>query len=283
MSATSCGFYTRLQMLFMKFFRASLLCLLLGLVASPTFAQKGLKFGGFFLPQASVLYNADNFDLDEDLYQDEILPGMAGGLLFGYHFNDIIGVRLNVMYSQEGGRYSARRDFSGRDNFTTRLEYLKVPLMVGFNTDPLFNKIMFSAYAGIQANLLTKAFTYSSNPVYVAPTPEGSYRVPATKDLYQWWTYSGVLDLGVDIFLTQKAVLNISFRGDVGLTDSEDKTATYQFRTGGSSGTNEYWDWARADGATAETFSVNAGILFGLTYTLGEGTGVSPTGAAPIN
>ena len=46
----------------MKFSRISLLCLLLGLIASPTFAQKGLKFGGFFLPQASVLYNADDFD-----------------------------------------------------------------------------------------------------------------------------------------------------------------------------------------------------------------------------
>lgn len=283
MSATSCGFYTRLQMLSMKFFRASLLCLLLGLIASPTFAQKGLKFGGFFLPQASVLYNADDFDLDEDLFQAEALPGMAGGLLFGYHFNDIIGVRLNVIYSQEGGRYSARRDFSGRDNFTTRLEYLKVPLLVGFNTDPLFNKIMFSAYGGIQANLLTKASTYSSNPVYVAPMPEGAYRLPATRDLYQWWTYSAVVDLGVDIFLTQKAVLNISFRGDLGLTDSEDKAATYLFRNGGTSGTSEYWEWARGDAANAETFSVNAGILFGLTYTLGDGTGVTPSGAAPIN
>ncbi|MDP5169268.1 MAG: PorT family protein [Bacteroidia bacterium] len=254
----------------MKLLRTSLVCLMLGLGMVPALAQKGLKIGGFFLPQASVLYNEDDFNLDEDEYQMEILPGMAGGLLFGYHFNDIIGVRMNVIYSQEGGRYSARRDFSGRDMFTTRLEYLKVPVMVGFNTSPKNNKIMFAAYAGVQGNMLVRGYTYGSNPVYVAPSPEGAYRLPSTKDLYEQWTYSAVLDMGVDIFLTRKATFNLRVRGDLGLTDSEDKSVSYLYRDGGASDSNLYWDWARGANAKAETYPLNVGLLFGLTYTLSK-------------
>lgn len=266
-----------------KILRSVFLCLIVAAMAAPASAQQGIKVGGFFLPQASFLYNADDAALDEDLFQRELLPGMAGGLVFGYHFNDIIGVRMNLIYSQEGGRYSARRDAFFRDDFTTRLEYLKIPIMLGFNTDPLFNKVMFSAYGGVQANILTRAWTYSSNPVYIPPTPEGAYRLPSSRDQHAFWTYSAVVDLGVDIFLTQRAVLNISFRGDVGLIDSEDKAATYLFSSGGESGAANYWDWVRGGNASAQTLSVNTGLLFGLTYTLGKNVSVIPSGPEPIN
>lgn len=256
---------------------------MLAITLAPATAQQGIKVGGFFLPQASFLYNADDAALDEDLFQREILPGMAGGLVFGYHFNDIVGVRMNLIYSQEGGRYSVRRDAFYRDDFTTRLEYLKIPIMLGFNTDPLFNKVMLSVYGGVQANILTRAWTYNNNPVLIPATPEGAYRLPSARDQHAFWTYSAVLDLGVDIFLTQRAVLNIGVRGDAGLIDSEDKSSTYLFTSGGRSGAGNYWDWSRAGNASAQTFSINAGILFGLTYTLGKEVSVTPSESEALN
>ncbi len=258
----------------MKLQRACLLCLILGLGMPAVMAQKGLKIGGFFLPQTSFLYNEGDFNLDEDLYEIEFLPSMAGGLQVGYHFNKIIGIRLNVIYSQEGGRYSVRRDFDERDDFTTRLSYIKVPFLIGFNTSPVNSKVQFAMYAGIQGNMLTRASTYFSNPTYLAPSPEGAYRLPATRDLYEQWTYSAVLDLGVDIFLTPNTAFNLRMRGDLGLTDSENKDASYQFASEGQFASAPYWEWQRTARAGAnaqpqtETFPLNVGLLFGVTYTV---------------
>ncbi len=251
------------------------------MVAMSASAQKGLKLGFFALPQTSVLYNQDDMDLDDELYQLEVLPGMAGGLVFGYHFNDVFGFRMNAIYSQEGGRYSARRDFSTDDFFTTRLEYLKVPVMLGFNTSPLFNKVMFAAYAGVQGNLLTRANTYYSNPAYLEPRPAGAYRLPSTRDRYETLTYSAVLDLGMDVFLTRRAVFNLRLRGDLGLTDSENKAASYQFTEGGSSGTAPYYEWLRGSDAKAETSPLNLGLLFGFTFTLGKDAVALPVAPLP--
>ncbi|MDX2284138.1 MAG: outer membrane beta-barrel protein [Bacteroidia bacterium] len=234
-------------------------------------AQKGLKLGAFVQPQFVYLYNADDLNLDLDQYRPEPLWGMSGGVTFGYHFNRFIGFRLQGMYSQQGGSYSSRRSVSGRTTYVTRLEYLKVPLMLGFNTNPDNRKTVFALYGGIQANLLTRAFTYNDNPVIALPLPENITDFPSTYATYRAATYSIVGETGIDVKLPpDNFVLNIRLRADYELTDTENKDASFRLTQGGTTTRQNYWTWARGISRDAETFGLTAGLVIGVTYTFGQ-------------
>lgn len=249
-----------------KLFLTLTICALGGVLM----AQQGLKVGAFVMPQASYLFNSQDIDLGDDLHRIELLGGMAGGVMVGYNFNDIVGVRANVIYSSEGGRYSTRRDISTRNNYTTRLEYLKIPLMVGGNTSTLNRKVVFSLYGGVQLDFLTRANRYNDNPAFEAPAPENVNNIPSTSETMAAFNYSAVGDVGVDIYLTPDAVLNLHIRGDYGLADSENKDASLKVREGGVTSDVKFWDYTRGAAAIAETHSLNVGLLIGVTYTLGQ-------------
>ena len=235
------------------------------------YAQQGLKIGGFVMPQAVFLLNDTDLALDDDAYQVEFLGGMAGGAVVGYNFNDFTGLRLNVLYAQEGGKYSSRRDIRSRNNFVTRVEYLKIPLMVGFNTQPLDNKLMFTLYAGGQIGFLTRAFSYDDNPAYDPGIPDNISNFPSTYETYKTFNYGLVGDLGVDVYLTSETVLNLHLRADYGLHDAEDKNASFLLTEGGTTTDTDYWTWRRAGtGGPGETNALNIGLKIGITYTIGS-------------
>ena len=244
------------------------------LYAGTLSAQKGLKVGGFALPQAVFLLNTDDQALPNEEYKQELLGGMAIGGLLGYSLNDRVGIRLNLIYSQQGGRYSDRRDVSNRTNFVRRLEYLKLPIMLGMNTNPNENKVSFSFYGGVQMALLTNAYMYNDNPSYILPVTDVVGDFPTPYETYQAFHYSVVGDIGADIKLSPRNfVLNIRLRGDYGLIDAEDKSVNIIRRTNGNTYEQKYWESAefgRGLDANAETFNFTLGLLFGLTYSFGE-------------
>ncbi|MEZ4828143.1 MAG: outer membrane beta-barrel protein [Bacteroidia bacterium] len=250
-----------------RYLHLSIVCLLFA--ATPAFAQKGLKVGGFALPQTVFLFNADDQALDEDIYRQELLGGMAAGAVFGYNFNDFVGFRLNLLYSQQGGKYSSRRDVVLRNSFVRRQEYLKLPLMLGVNSDPE-RKVAFVFYGGVQLDLLTKAYSYNDNPAYELPIPDNYTNFPSEYETYRALHYSVVGDIGTDIKLSPRNfVLNLRIRGDYGLVDSENKDASFRLTSNGFTRDQKYWEWVRGATANAETFSLNVGFLVGLTYTFG--------------
>lgn len=236
-------------------------------------AQKGLKLGIFGVPQAVFLYNADDLSLDEDFYRLEPLWGMAYGVNFGYNFNNYLGFRVNALYAQQGGAFSALRDIENRTTFVTRLNYVKLPLMLGFNTNPTNRKIIFTMYGGMQLNFLTGASEYSSYPTLTAPLPDNVSEYPRTIDLYEPLTYSAVGEIGLDIQLPpDNFVLNLRLRADYSFVDAENKGATYRVTENGSTSRVRYWEGVRG-GITrrADTYAMSGGLLIGVTYTFGPG------------
>ncbi|MEL6252406.1 MAG: porin family protein [Bacteroidota bacterium] len=229
-----------------------------------SFAQEGFKLGGFFMPQGSVLLNQDDMDLAEDVYQTEVLGGVAAGAIVGYNFNDNFGIRANVMYSQEGGRYTDKRDEFFRNEYVTRLEYVKIPVMIGYNADPFNNKVMLSLYAGPQISFLSRGLAYNDNPEFDPGVPDNFSNFPSTFSTYDDINYSLVGDFGVDIYLTPEAVMNLHLRLDYSLNDVEDKEVSYQLTENGSTTTVPFWSSSRA-----ETNALNVGLLVGITFTIG--------------
>lgn len=240
--------------------------------AGSVFGQKGLKLGGFVVPQAVFLFNADDLGQPEDVYRQELLGGMATGVNFGYNFNDYVGFRVNLLYSSQGGKYSDRRDVVLRNNYVRRQSYIKLPLMLGFNSNP-DRKVAFVFFGGAQVGLLTRAYSYNDNPAYELPLSDNINKFPTEYQTYQTLHYSVVGDVGTDIKLAPRNfVLNLRIRGDYGLIDSENKDASFLLSTGGLTREQNYWEWVRGATANAETFSLNIGFLIGLTYTFGDPT-----------
>lgn len=239
-----------------------------------TFGQKGLKLGGMAMPAFSVLYNADDSRLDGDIFQYEPLIGMSAGAVLGWNPSDNFGIRLNVLYSQAGGRYSARESFVDRINYTTRLEYLKVPLMFGFHTSSFRRKLMFSFYAGGQMNYLVRANQFNDNPAFEPPLPDNVTDYPDAYAQYEALTYSAVADFGLDVFLVDDFTLNVHLRAEYGLTDAENKGISYRLTENGQ--TNEVLFYPRS---RATTNAVSVGLVIGVTRTFGarQNTGIPGT------
>jgi hypothetical protein len=240
------------------------------LISGALYAQQGLKIGAFVLPQNSMLLNADDAGLSDDAFQYELLGGMSGGLVAGYNPVEYFGIRLNVMYSQQGGKYSVRSGVETRDAYVTRLEYLKIPLMIGFNSGFTNNKLIFSLYGGVQAGFLSRAYTYNNSVAYEAPLPENYTNFPTVSNRYERFDLSAVGDIGVDVALTYNMVLNLHLRGDYSLQDAEDKTQEFRITEGGATRNQKYWEWARGLTKNAETRNLTTGLLIGVTYTFGQ-------------
>jgi hypothetical protein len=237
-------------------------------------AQQGWKVGAFAQPQFVFLYNLDDIELEPEVYSPEALWGMAGGLVLGYNFNDYIGFRVNGIYSQQGGAYVEGRglDLVTDTRFVHRLEYLKVPIMLGFNTNPTNRKVQFSMYAGMQVGFLSDAYLYNDNPLYSLSISEEISRFPTGKELYNSIDYSIVGEIGLDIQLPpDNFVLNLRLRGDYSIQDIENKNATFRITQSGQTRNEAYWPWARGLTRNADTFGLTAGLLIGVTYTFPTG------------
>lgn len=241
-----------------------------------TFGQKGLKLGGMAMPTVSLLFNTDDTNLDADLFKYQPLVGMSAGAVLGWNPSDNFGIRLNVIYSDAGGRYSARESFVDRINYTTRLEYLKVPLMVGLHTNSFRRKLMFSFYAGGQLNYMVRANQFNDNPTFEPPLPPNVTDYPDAYAQYEALTYSAVADFGLDVFLVDDFSLNLHLRTEYGLTDAENKGITYRLTENGQ--TNDVLFYPRTRSATT---AASVGIVIGLTRTFGtkQNTGIP---GAPI-
>ncbi|MEL6592342.1 MAG: outer membrane beta-barrel protein [Bacteroidota bacterium] len=236
-------------------------------------AQQGLKLGGFLLPQASVLLNSQDQSLDDDVYRLAILDAMAVGVSFGYDFNDYIGFRLNPQYSLQGGKYTDRRDIDTRNSYVTRLEYLKVPLLLHFNSNPVNHKTVFVFEVGASIGLLTRARMYDDNPAFNPGLPDNISDFPSVRETFMPFTVNLTGGIGFDVRLDYDMQLNLRLVGDYSLQDVEDKGATYRLTQDGITSRQPYWDLARGATRNVETYGITGGLMIGITWlfpTAGE-------------
>ena len=237
---------------------------------STVIAQKGFKIGGMVLPQMVWLSNENDAALNENVYQAELLGGMAAGLQVGYNPTPNFGLRMNILYSQQGGKYSYLNNAETRVNQVNRLEYLKVPVMIGLNANPRHNKIMLALYGGLQFGALTKAYSYNNNTEYELPLSESVEVFPTPLESYSGLDLSLVGDVGVDIKLNYDLVLNMHLRVDYGLRDAENKESFVRINDQGTSRTISYWDFIRDMNNRSLTRNINLGLMIGITYTFVE-------------
>ncbi|HHG85715.1 MAG TPA: PorT family protein [Bacteroidetes bacterium] len=253
-------------MLNMKGLTHTLLVLLVvgGLASSSAFAQKGLKLGIVAFPHTTWMLNQDDLEAAQDVYKYETTFGMAAGPSVGYNFGDGIGFRLNFLYSAQGQRWTSLNSRGDVVTNNQRLHYLKVPLMLSFNTGTEFNKLIFSFQAGFQGNVLMRARYYNDDESY---TPDEALfdnvtDFPTTYQRFSWLDYGPVAEIGLDIKLTYNIMANIHLRGDYSLSDAENKDASFKLWERGVPNDVRYWGNDRA-----VTNNLTAGIVFGLTYT----------------
>jgi len=122
------------------------------LLIGSIWAQEGaIRIGAVLLPQSTWLLNQDDSDAGPE--QDyEVTWGFAGGISASYNFNDYLGVGLDVLYSNQGQKYKGTKSGITYTAKTT-LNYLKLPLLLRFNSDPN-SVVQFSAFLGPQFSFL---------------------------------------------------------------------------------------------------------------------------------
>lgn len=207
--------------------------LVAALSATTVSAQEGLNLSVKGIGQTSWMLNADNSDASTFDYKTTIVP--AFGLGVGYGLTDRMGVGLDVLYSMQG----QRSEVSGAE-FFQRNDYLKIPLMFTWNTDPS-KGTMFLAKVGPQLGLLTGSKLENG---------DGETLVDDTKDSYMSTDFGAMLSLGASFRLTENLRLNTSLRGDYMFTNAEDEDAAGY--TAGRAATN----------------NATGGLEVGLTYFL---------------
>lgn len=253
----------------MKGFRRLIIGLVVGLAGSMgVFGQKGIKMGMLVLPQRTWMLNRDDQAAPQDQFNYKSTHGMAAGLMVGYNFRDGVGFRLNPIYSAQGQKHTNLNQEDSLITHTRRLNYLKVPLFISFNTGTANSKLIFVADLGLQANFLLSARYYNDDKSY---RPDDILFNPNVKDYpspykqYAHFGFGPVASAGVGIKLGENVMANISIRGDYQLSDAENKDARYSLYT---AGTPEEVKFYGAD--RPATHNLAAGIMLGITYTFTE-------------
>lgn len=227
-------------------------------------AQEGLKLGFAAVPQTTWLLNDQDLEVAQDVYSYKTTYGMAFGPTFGYDFNEYLGFRIQALYSAQGQKWT---DLNGEDDLVThtqRLNYLKAPLLINFNTGLSRRKLALNVALGYQANFLINARYRNDDQSY---TPDEALfdditEYPTQYQRYSWWDHGPVAQIGVNIKLTYNVVANIAIRGDYGLTDAENKSAAYKQWIFGVPEDVTFYDATRG-----KTSNLTGGLHFGLTYT----------------
>ncbi len=198
---------TQLLLLFFVFF-----------LTAPVFAQKGLEVGVRVIPQSVWIINDDDAGRGAGLDYTRTW-GMAYGLNIGYNFLNSLGIQTGVLLSGQGQKYVGDGS-SGFETAQTKLNYLKIPIMLKFNSDPE-SSVHFVGTAGIQIGLLTGAKYFSDDEEVDLNILGYEY-----KDAYKKSDLSAAFSLGTRFRVTDSFNLGVSLRADYSLGDIEDKDFT---------------------------------------------------------
>lgn len=259
------------------------------LLMGGVWAQEGtFKIGVVGLPQITWLLNQDDSDAGPNL--DYVSTwGFAGGLTAAYNFTDYLGVGLDVLYSSQGQKYKGT--VSGADwTAQTSLNYLKLPLLFRFNSDPN-SPVQFNFFIGPQLNYLlsykdrfeSKSSISSeraevSGTEYVYTITVGGVSTTDKEELteyaYKRLSFGAALGLGVGFKLTDELQLTLHFRGDYAFGDAENKNAEIDHTSHGGMHQAPYWEFKpKYSGAPAgykrpSTMAITGGFMLGVVYAL---------------
>ncbi|MEO0895151.1 MAG: outer membrane beta-barrel protein [Bacteroidota bacterium] len=248
------------------------------LIAGSSFAQKGFKIGVFAGPQLGSHLNAFDANLTAPTYTGSPLWGLNTGVSVGYHFVDMFGIKTQLVYSQQGNSY-LRTVNDVETRFVDRLDYLKIPLLFGFNTATDRRKVSFVLFVGPQLSFLSRVAEYNDNADFGLIEGYDDSKIPLESgeliisrpgaELYIDQLFGLVGETGVDIRLSEENIyLNIRLRGDLTFGDLEDKSQNATTFKDGVSSTFSYWN--NAHGASNNrndiTQALATALTIGITY-----------------
>ncbi len=176
-------------------------------------AQEGFHIGGMGSFHNSWLVNQRESER-EDLSR-RFTPGTSGGLLLRYYIENSVAVGFDVLYSFQGQAYLIDRRIEDV-NRTTRLLYLKTPLMLEFRTG-LSDKAFFKGYFGAYASHKQGAFRTKDGSTVQAPDPytwSEAYRSPV---------FGVMLGAGPGVRWGRGWATSFDLRFDHDLTNAEEK------------------------------------------------------------
>jgi len=255
------------------------------LLIGSTWAQEGaFRIGAVLLPQNTWLLNQDDSDAGPE--QDyEVTWGFAGGISASYNFNDYLGVGLDVLYSNQGQKY---KGVQSGITYTAKatLNYLKLPLLLRFNSDPN-SVVQFNAFLGPQFSfLLSYNDRKETNPPIEIREVSGkelsitigntSTKEALTAPIYKSFLPGAVLGFGIGIKPTDALLISLHIRADYAFGDAENKDAKVDHTQHGGVGQEPFWsnkpkygEGAPAGHTRPKTTALTGGLQLGVYYTIG--------------
>ena len=197
----------------MKHFAALVFTLLL---TGTLFAQEGLHIGFYGGPQLTRIRGQEAFVQNRTALESTGIWTFNGMAKIGYNIGPPFGFHLGFIYSVNGQDQSAVDTAQGRRISTEqRLNYIKIPLYLHFNSDPA--PAMFTFEVGPQLNILRSATITDDGAPLV--TTEGIEQFYTANDIAFAWS------LGAEFAVTEWLHFAITHRGDYTIIDMENKDA----------------------------------------------------------
>ncbi len=257
------------------------------LLIGSMWAQEGaIRIGAVLLPQSTWLLNQDDSDAGPEL-DYESTWGFAGGVSASYNFSDYLGVGLDVLYSNQGQKYKGTQSGISYTAKTT-LNYLKLPLLLRFNSDPN-SVVQFNAFLGPQFSFLlsykdraeanvpllgTNIQEVSGKEVSIT-VGNTSTKEALTAPIYKSFLPGAVLGFGIGIKPTDELLISLHIRADYAFGDAENKDAKVDHTQHGG-GQDPFWatkpkygNPAPAGYTRPKTTALTGGLQLGVYYTIG--------------
>ncbi|MBK7357955.1 MAG: PorT family protein [Saprospiraceae bacterium] len=184
---------------------------LLGLCCTQNGIGQRFFIGANAALQSTWIFSSTDFD-EGGLLNFESTIKSAYGFYTGYQLNAKFGMESGAIYSFQGQRYVT--EGNSLANYKTNLEYLKIPLLFNYQTDPS-KKFSIVSQIGFQFSVLLNA--ESSRAQVFGPY---SPKLADVKDFYNSLPIELVLGLGVQMNFSKYAI-RLLIRPDYSLTDIE--------------------------------------------------------------
>ncbi len=267
--------------------------LAVGLLIGSLWAQQGaIRVGAVLLPQNTWLLNQDDSDAGSVL-DYEPTYAFGGGFSTSYNFTDNLGVGLDLLYARHSQKYKGVQNniaYTAR----TDLNFLKVPVLLRFNSDPN-SVVQFNAFLGPQLNFLLgykdraeatvpllgrniQEVSGTEMTITIGNNPPNKEEL--TAPIYKNFLFGTVLGFGIGIKPTDQLLISLHVRADYSFGDAENKEAKINHSHGGHGmpgHMHEYWENkpkygssnAPANYVRPTTTAVAGGLQLGVYYTFG--------------
>lgn len=169
-------------------------------------AQKGFYVGTQGAGQVNIMFNKTDADKPGSDYKSTF--GTSFGVSGGYNFTNHFGVATEVNYSKLKQHYS-----DNTTHFTQKFNYLKVPVLFTYNTDPA-RKFIFTAKAGPQLGILM------NSKISAASDPKMNGSVMGN---YNKFTLGAMVGTGVRMRVADHLYVDAGLRADGSITNTEKK------------------------------------------------------------